>query len=160
LHVKQLEKSFRFNSPTQSREKQAGGYRMALLEASGDADIRSLIEMMTLMEDLKSQTSSIEEQAAEEAEIKMIRQEIAMLVSMGNVQHPAWDSARARSKVSLPSHRQGVHVDTRLDQENEPTQGVTESPNAEHKHEHLADGRAMPVFWHAHSKYFDRMLLG
>ena len=135
---------------------------MALLESSGDADIRSLIEMMTLMEDLECKKSSIEEQAAEEAEIKMIRQEIAMLVSMGNVQHPAWDSARARSKVSLPSHRQGVHVDTLVSTskmnnlENEPTQGVTEPSSAEHKHEHIAEERSMPVFWHAHSKYFDR----
>ena len=141
---------------------------MALLEGSRDADIRSLIEMMTLMEDLKSKTSSIEEQSTQEAEIKMIRQEISMLVSMGNVQHPAWDSARGRSKASArisSSHRQGFHVDTPVSTskmnnlENEPTQGATESPNAEHKHEHLAEGRAMPVFWHAHSKYFDRILL-
>jgi len=40
--------------------------------------------MMTLMEDFKSSTSSI---VSEKAEIKMIRQEITMLVSMGNVQH-------------------------------------------------------------------------
>ena len=79
----------------------------ALLEGSRDADIRSLIEMMTLMEDLKSKTSSIEEQSTQEAEIKMIRQEISMLVSMGNGQHLAWDSARGRSKAeqaAAPHH--------------------------------------------------------
>jgi len=211
-----------------------------MLEGSGDADIFSLIEIMTLVEeDLRSKTGSIcrEEHAAEEAQIKMFRQEIAMLVSMGNVKHPAWDSARARSKISFamlldpdtmepiaptskpltqsltqtitgakvrnddqnhdrsvpcvldpqsqasPCHPQGVHVDTAL--ENEPTQGSivqasVQEPeltfcrvndkgvlpeygrSAQCKHDHVAEGRALPETWifAAHGQYFHRILRG
>jgi hypothetical protein len=181
-----------------------------MLGGSGwNPHILSLIEIMTLVEeDLKSKTGSIcrEKHAAEEAQIKMLRQEIAMLVSMGNVKHPAWDSARARSKNSLeqdlmlldpdtmelilehqsqasPCHPRGIHVDTAL--ENEPTQGAIvqacvqepeltfsrENDNgglteygrsAQYKHEHIAEGRALPETWifAAHGQYFHRILRG
>jgi hypothetical protein len=75
-----------------------------MFEGSGDTDILSLIEIKTLVEtDLKSKTGSIcrEENTTEEEQIKMIREEIVIVVSMGNVKHVVWDSVRSGSKISL-----------------------------------------------------------
>jgi len=125
-----------------------------MLEGSGDADILSLIEIMTLVEeDLKSKTGSIcrEEHAAEEAQIKMLRQEVAMLVSMGNVKHPAWDSAQARSKISLEQDLMLLDPDTMELIKGQPwTQNLTQTitggkvRNDEHNHDRQRGQGSVP----------------
>ena len=126
-----------------------------MLDWSGGEDILSLIEIMTLVEaDLKSKTGNIcrEEHAAEEAQIKMLRQEIAMLVSMGNVKHPAWDSARARSKISLEQDLMLLDPDTMELMKAKPwTQSLTKTitrakvRNDEHNHDQQRGQGSAPL---------------